>query len=136
MPENKTLTGYPSIDKPWLKYYSEESINVTLPEETIYTHLRKCSKEHLQRTAINYYGRNITYQVMFEKIDSVASALENMGVHEGDIVSVCMINSPETIYLILALNKIGATANMLYGMDSTAETQNNKFLRRQEVPLN
>lgn len=22
------LTGYPSIDKPWLKYYNEEAINV------------------------------------------------------------------------------------------------------------
>ena len=25
-------TGYPSIDKPWLKYYSEEAINAPLPE--------------------------------------------------------------------------------------------------------
>ena len=23
--EHKKLTGYPSIDKPWLKYYSEEA---------------------------------------------------------------------------------------------------------------
>lgn len=27
MPTEKELTGYPSIDKPWLKYYSEEEIN-------------------------------------------------------------------------------------------------------------
>ena len=27
MPTEKKLTGYPSIDKPWLKYYSEEAIN-------------------------------------------------------------------------------------------------------------
>ena len=27
MPTEKELTGYPSIDKPWLKYYSEEAIN-------------------------------------------------------------------------------------------------------------
>ena len=28
MPDNNNtpLTGYPSIDKPWLKYYSEEAI--------------------------------------------------------------------------------------------------------------
>ncbi len=26
------MTGYPSIDKHWLKYYSEEAINVSLPE--------------------------------------------------------------------------------------------------------
>jgi len=26
------MTGYPSIDKPWLEYYSEEAINAKLPE--------------------------------------------------------------------------------------------------------
>lgn len=35
MPE-QNLTGYPSIDKPWLKYYSGEAINAPLPKCTIY----------------------------------------------------------------------------------------------------
>ena len=120
MAERK-LTGYPSIDKPWLKYYSEEAINSPLPADTIYTHIKRCCEGRSQRTAINYDGKNVSYRVLFEKIDLVASALENMGVREGSIVSVCMLNSPETIYLILALNKIGATANMLCGMDSPSE---------------
>lgn len=34
MTEEKKLTGYPSIDKPWIKYYSEEAINAKLPEST------------------------------------------------------------------------------------------------------
>ena len=29
-------TGYPSIDKPWMKYYSGEAINLKLPEESLY----------------------------------------------------------------------------------------------------
>ena len=29
---NTAQTGYPSIDKPWLKYYSQEAINAPLPE--------------------------------------------------------------------------------------------------------
>ena len=28
----QNMTGYPSIDKPWLKYSSEEAINAPLPE--------------------------------------------------------------------------------------------------------
>lgn len=32
-------TGYPSIDKPWLKYYSQEIIDAPLPECTIYEHV-------------------------------------------------------------------------------------------------
>lgn len=32
----KELTSYPSIDKPWLKYYTDDVINAHLPECTIY----------------------------------------------------------------------------------------------------
>ena len=46
MAEQK-LTGYPSIDKPWLKYYSEEAINAPLPECTIYEYLWENNKDHL-----------------------------------------------------------------------------------------
>lgn len=33
--KEKQLTGYPSIDKPWLKYYSEEASNAPLPEHSL-----------------------------------------------------------------------------------------------------
>ena len=33
------LTGFPSIDKPWLKYYSEEAIRTPLPQKTLYRYL-------------------------------------------------------------------------------------------------
>ena len=45
MPDNKPLTGYPSIDKPWLKYYSEEAINAPLPECTMYEYIWKNNKD-------------------------------------------------------------------------------------------
>ena len=43
--EDKTLTGHPSIDKPWLKYYSEEAINSSLPEYTIYEYFYENNKD-------------------------------------------------------------------------------------------
>lgn len=121
MPENKPLTGYPSIDKPWLKYYSEKAINTPLPECTIYERIINCNADNLDRVAINYYGNNMTYKAFFEAIEQVASALECLGVRQDDIVTVCMINSPETIVLMFSLNKIGAVANMVYGADTPAE---------------
>ena len=33
------LTGFPSIDKPWLKYYSEEAIHTPLPQKTLCRYL-------------------------------------------------------------------------------------------------
>lgn len=34
--QQKELTGYPSIDRPWLKYYSEEAYHTPLPQCSIY----------------------------------------------------------------------------------------------------
>ena len=67
--QEKKLTGYPSIDKPWLKYYSEEAINAPLPECTIYEYLWDNNKDHLYDVALNYFDRKITYGELFENIE-------------------------------------------------------------------
>lgn len=115
------MTGYPSIDKPWLKYYSQEVIDTALPECTIYEHIFNNNQDNLDRIALVYYGTKISYRKMFQEISYIAGTLEDNGVKEGDIVTVCMINSPETIYLIFALSKIGAVANMVYGSSASEE---------------
>lgn len=114
-------TGYPSIDKPWLKYYSQEMIDAPLPECTMYEHIFHKNQDNLDRTALHYYGTKISYRQMFQTISYMAGTLEDIGIQKGDIVTVCMINSPETIYLIFALNKIGAVANMVYGSSTCEE---------------
>ena len=38
------MTGYPSIDRPWLKYYSDEAINVEIPHMTAYDYIHKINK--------------------------------------------------------------------------------------------
>ena len=119
------MTGYPSIDRPWLKFYTEEAIKTPLPECTIYERITNCNADNLDRIALNYYGNNYTYKAFFEAIDQAASALEGLGVRQNDIVTVCMINTPETIVLMFALNKIGAIANMVYGADAPAEIKRN-----------
>lgn len=109
----RPMTGFPSIDKPWLKYYSEEAINAPLPECTIYEYLWENNKDHLDDIALIYFGRKITYKRLFKNIDRAANAFSLYGIKEGSSVVVCMAAVPEAIYAILALNKIGANANML-----------------------
>lgn len=109
----KELTGYPSIDKPWLKYYSEEAISAPLPECTMYELLWESNKEHLDDIAINYYGRKITYGQMFDEIEKTAKAFTALGVKKGEIVVVCTVNTPEMVYTLYALNRLGAIVNMV-----------------------
>lgn len=115
------LTGYPSIDKPWLKYYSEEAIRAELPEDTLYENLWKCNQDNLHSIAMEYYGNRISYATLFENIDKVAGALAASGIRCGDTVTVCSLNSPETVYLLYGINKIGAIANMVSGLSDTKD---------------
>lgn len=113
MPTEKNLTGYPSIDRPWLKYYTKEAINAPLPECTMYELLWENNKEHLGDVALNYYGRKFTYAQLFEGIEKAAKAFSALGVQKGEIVIVCTVNTPEMVYALYALNRLGAIVNMV-----------------------
>lgn len=110
---NKKLTDFPSIDKPWLKYYSEEAINAPLSECTMYELMYENNKKHLDDIALIYYNREITYGQLFNEIEKTAKAFSALGVKQGDIVIICSANMPETIYIIYALNRLGAVINLV-----------------------
>lgn len=78
--KDKILTGYPSIDKPWLKYYSEEAGNAKLPECAPYEYLWENNIDHLEDIALNYFGMKMTYMGVFE--EKVLQAAEKAGVNK------------------------------------------------------
>ena len=119
--EQAKRTGYPSIDKPWLKYYSEEAINAPLPEGTIYTYMARRNRQRLHAKALLYFGREFSYRQLFRSIDRAAAAFQAVGVQSGEIVSICTPNVPEGVIAFYALNKIGAIACMLNPLSSENE---------------
>ena len=55
------ITGYPSIDMPWLKYYTEEQILAPIPNMTALEYLKVLNNNNLNRPAIEFLGKQITY---------------------------------------------------------------------------
>ena len=123
--EEKELTGYPSIDKPWLKYYSAEAIYTPLPECTMYEYVWNNNKDHLNDMAIVYFGRKFTYKQFFEYVDQTAAAFAKVGVSKGDIVTIQSLSIPQVVFMIYALSKIGAVANLIYATANAAEVKAN-----------
>lgn len=111
--KEKKLTGYPSIDKPWLKYYTDEAIHAQIPECTIYQNIYNHNKDYPNDAALLFFGKKISYKKLFAEVEKVEKAFIAQGVKRGDNVALCVPATPEAIYTILALNKIGANANML-----------------------
>lgn len=110
---NSRLTGYPSIDKPWLKYYNNNAVEPFIPQVTAYNYLYMRNKHSLDDTALIYFKRKISYGKMFEYIDKAASAFASLGVKQEEVVALALPNTPENIYCMYGLNKIGAIADMI-----------------------
>ncbi len=108
------MTGYPSIDKPWLKYYTPEAINAEMPKATLYNYAFERNKDHLSDTAFRYYGNKISYGQFFHMVDSAVNALAKLGIGSGDIFTVMSMHIPEAVCLLYAASRVGAVANFVY----------------------
>ncbi len=111
--KDKKITGYASIDKPWQKYYSKEAITASIPELTAYQYMVSQNKDNLSTKAIMYYGKKISYKNYIDMIDETARRLYNLGITEGEVVTVMSVANPELEVLFYALNKLGAVINLI-----------------------
>ena len=111
--EEKILTGYASIDKPWMKYYKESWIDKPLPQKTLYQMVYDENKNHQSDYVFNYFGNRITYRKFFWNIDNVAKSLLRLSVKPDDIVTIMGLSAPETFYCAYACSKIGAVINLI-----------------------
>lgn len=105
--------GFPSIDKPWLKYVDLQKQYSVREEKTIYQEIRDNNVNNLNNVAIEFFGTKIKYKKLFEKIDEYSKSLVANGVKKGDYVTVCCAGIPEMVYSFYALSKIGAVANFM-----------------------
>lgn len=118
---NKKERLYRNLKMPWLKYYSKEELNLNYRDISLYEELRETSLEYADVLAYIYFDRGVTYQKFLKQIDECSRSLKVMGVHPGDIVTLCMPNIPEAIISFYAINKIGAISNLIHPLLSEKE---------------
>lgn len=108
------ITGYPSIDMPWLKYYTEEQILAPIPNMSALDYLKVLNNNNLNLPAIEFLGKHITYLELFKKINDTAKSLHALGVKPGEIVTIMLPACPEEVFLFYAIDQIGACANFVF----------------------
>ena len=75
---------------------------------SVYEYLLQKSKEYEDHTALYFYGKRFSYKEMMEKIDEIARALVAYGIQKDDVVASSLPGCPEGVFLVYAINKIGA----------------------------
>lgn len=115
--QNKEMTGYPSIDKPWLKYYAINApeIAVTYPKnKSLWDIIEdKLIEQGNEVPAIEYFGKKVSRINFIKTVYKYASAFKSFGIAEDEIVAVYSPWFPEIAYSLCALNLIGAVSYFL-----------------------
>lgn len=73
-----------------------------------YNYMLEQNKKYMNYTALTFGDRKITYEEMHDRIEKYVRMLYSKGVRNGDIIGVCALNTPESVYLLYALDIIGA----------------------------
>ncbi len=107
------MSKKPTEAKPWLSFWGNDLPEEAVTECNLFHFLYEKNKDHLQDTALRYFDKTISYQEMFRNIQQTARAFKRIGVRKGDIITVCSVMTPETVYMFYALDLLGATPNMV-----------------------
>ena len=116
------MNNTPQVKAPWLKSKDPE-----VPAALTYSELSMCSRvEEMVRRypdyiAYEFMGKCTTYAEMWKKINACAKSLKAIGIREGDKVTICMPNAPQTLCMFYAVNMVGAIANMVHPLSAESE---------------
>ncbi len=106
---------------PWKKFYKREDRDIVIPDISMYQLIKKRAEDIPNYNAIDYFGKKMNYRDFLKEIDKASRAFRCYGIRPGDIVTICMPNTPEGVISYYALNKIGAIANMIHPLSAEEE---------------
>ena len=89
----------------------------------LYDAIYEASCKWPHNVALEYFDTQITYKELIKRINKVAAALKAIGAEKGEHITICMPNTPESIYAFYAVNEIGAVANMVHPLSSEKEIE-------------
>ncbi|MBU8908047.1 long-chain fatty acid--CoA ligase [Desertibacillus haloalkaliphilus] len=88
--------------------------SLSIPKTTVVDNLEVAARRYPKKTAIIYYGGEMSYQQLQSEVETVAAYLQTIGVSKGDRVILYMQNSPQYVisyYAILRANAVVVPIN-------------------------
>lgn len=100
-------------DKPWLKKY-EEGVPATVQYEMVCLpeFLDRSAAEFPDRMALLFQGYKVTYRQLQIMVNRMANAFQDMGIRQGDSVSILLPNIIPCVVAYYAILKTGARVVM------------------------
>lgn len=108
---------------PWLKYFGDMPSHLDYPKGSMYEAVRESAitKKKMNSVAYEFQGKKTNYKQFLNKIEVLGKAYKSIGIDEGDMVTVCMPNTPQGVDTFYALNRIGAVPAMIHPLSAVGE---------------
>ena len=100
--------------KEWISEY---------PECSVFAQLKQNSERYPELPAIKFQHKTYTFRDFVSSVEKLATALNEIGIKKGDIVSIVSPNTPQAVFMFYAVNRIGAVANMIHPLLAQEEIQ-------------
>lgn len=98
----------------WHKHYPKEVPAVLdMPNLSVYDLLSQSVKKYPFHPAIIFYNHELNYKQLKERVDRLATALNNLGIKKGDRVAIMLPNCPQLVISYYAVLRLGAVAVMI-----------------------
>ena len=115
------MTETETLNAPWLGSYGDLPFHLQYSDKSMSGAVLETARREKDFPALYFMGRNTSFTVLAEHIEETAKAFYALGIRPGVRVMVCMPNTPQAIYCLYALNRIGAVATMVHPLSAVGE---------------
>ncbi len=112
------------VKTPWFNSLGEQPKTLEYFNGTMYEKVEEIAKKQPLNIALDFMGKHISYRHMIDQINLCAKSLRVLGIREDDKVTIAMPNCPQAIYMLYAVNLVGAVANMIHPLSAEKEIEN------------
>jgi len=106
------------MEKVWLKSYEPQvPHSIDYPPLSLYQLFQQAADQYSGQAAVHFMGRELSYRELKNQVESLAAALDDLGVKKGDRVAIHLPNStqfPIAYFATLALGAVVVPCNPLY----------------------
>ena len=108
---------------PWAPFMGDIPMHLDYFDGSMYEAVARIAEQYPDSIAFDFMGKHTTYKQLISSIDRCAMALRTIGVRENDRVTIALPNCPQAIYMLYAVNLIGAISNMVHPLSAEKEIE-------------
>ncbi|USK30032.1 long-chain fatty acid--CoA ligase [Bacillus sp. CMF21] len=94
-----------TIQRPWHSFYQHGEVHI--PEQSVYTMLKKTAERYGGQTAIIFEEEDLSYLELKSKVDLLAGKWNEMGFKKGERIGLMLANHPDYVISYYAAHALG-----------------------------